>query len=74
MHASSADATHVQGRRAGGTCRHAAPRDPSFSSVDEELLKELEQVPIVLTTQDERDVVEVVHGLKVGQPAGSAVC
>ena len=64
----------MQGRRAGAFCRHAAPRDPSFSSVDEELLKELEQMPIVLTTQDEQDVVEVVRGLKVGQGRQALLC
>lgn len=42
----------------------ASPSD-SLGSVDEELLKELENVPVVLTTQDEMDVRTVVKGLKV---------
>ena len=42
--------------------------------MDEELLRELDQVPIVLTTQDERDVVEVVHGLKVSSAQPAVLC
>jgi hypothetical protein len=45
-------------------CTRATPSD-SFSSVDEEMLKELENVPVVLTTQDEMDLRDVVKGLKV---------
>lgn len=45
-------------------CNRVSPSD-SLGSVDEELLKELENVPVVLTTQDEMDVRVVVKGLKV---------
>ena len=40
----------------------------SLGSVDEDLIKELENVPVVLSTQDEMDVRVVVRGLKVGSP------
>lgn len=36
----------------------------SFGSIDEEVLKELKNVPAVLATQDELDLVEVVKGLR----------
>lgn len=42
----------------------ASPSD-SLGSVDEDLIKELENMPVVLTTQDEMDVRTVVKGLKV---------
>ncbi len=36
----------------------------SFGSIDEEILKELNNVPAVLATQDEMDLVEVVRDLR----------
>ena len=49
----------------------------SFGSIDEEVLKELKNVPAVLATQDELDLVDVVKGLqdrlKVQPPTTSAL-
>ena len=49
----------------------------SFGSIDEEVLKELKNVPAVLATQDELDLVDVVkglrHRLKV-QPTKTLLC
>lgn len=36
----------------------------SFGSIDEEVLKELKNVPMVLATQDEMDMVDVFRGLR----------
>lgn len=44
-----------------------SPSD-SLGSVDEDLIKELENMPVVLTTQDEMDVRVVVKGLKERMP------
>jgi len=54
-----------------GPCLCKASPSDSLGSVDEELLKELENVPVVLTTQDEMDVRTVVKGLKVSALSSS---
>lgn len=43
--------------------QNATPSD-SFGSIDEEVLKELKNVPAVLATQDEMDVMAVARGLR----------
>ena len=41
-----------------------ASSSDSFGSIDEEVLKELKNVPMVLATQDEMDMRDVVRGLR----------
>ncbi len=41
-----------------------ATSSDSFGSIDEEVLKELKNVPAVLATQDEMDVLAVARGLR----------
>jgi hypothetical protein len=41
-----------------------ATSSDSFGSIDEEVLKELKNVPAVLATQDEMDVMSVARGLR----------
>jgi hypothetical protein len=49
-------------------CFCKVSQSDSLGSVDEDLIKELENVPVVLSTQDEMDVRVVVRDLKVGPP------
>ena len=41
-----------------------ASSSDSFGSIDEEVLKELKNVPMVLATQDEMDMRDVARGLR----------
>ena len=61
--------------------RQNASSSDSFGSIDEEVLKELKNVPMVLATQDEMDMRHIVRGLRhrlkvwnQAQPCASMPC